>query len=329
MPPPTDDMTAHAEPPLLSTLLVNYNTRELLDPCLQALRSALAPVGGGPILVVDNASRDGSVEHLHRHAPDVRLWCSEHNVGFGRANNLALPAVDTPYLLLLNTDAFVPPDSLATTLAYMQAHPDCGVLGVRLIGRDGALQPSCRYFPTPWNGFLGRTGLSRWLPGRPVDDMAWAHDQVRDCDWVPGCFYLLRMDAVRQVGLFDPRYFLYFEEVDHCRALKAAGWRVVFHPGTEVVHLGGESAAKDHALSRHGRQVPTLQIESALLYFRKQHGRTGLAAHLLLEALGSGYIGLKGLLRHRSLAPAADEWRRQRTVWSLWRATAGGTRPTR
>jgi N-acetylglucosaminyl-diphospho-decaprenol L-rhamnosyltransferase len=106
---------------------------------------------------------------------------------------------------------------------FMEVNPCCGVLGVKLVGRDGALQPSCRYFPTPWNVFLAKTGLQRLFPGtRLVDDMTWDHASVRECDWVPGCYYLIRREVIERVGLFDPRYFLYYEEVDHCRRVSCA-----------------------------------------------------------------------------------------------------------
>ena len=117
--------------------------------------------------------------------------------------------------MLLNTDAFVASDTLEKTIAYMDQHPDCGVLGVRLEGREGDLQPCCRYFPTPLNVFIARTGLKRLFPGvKLVDEMNWDHNSVRECDWLPGCYYLVRREVLDQVGLFDPRYFLYYEEVE-------------------------------------------------------------------------------------------------------------------
>ena len=322
-------MTQTGVQPLITTLLVSYNTRELLDPCLAALRLALQAVGGGKVVVVDNASRDGSAEHLAQAAPDVTLVRSATNVGFGRANNLALHLVQTPFVLLLNTDAFVEPDALRLPLDYMASNPSCGILGARLVGREGDLQPSCRYFPTPWNQFLSRTGLSRWLPGRLVDDMGWPHDEVRDCDWVPGCYYLVRKEVIEQVGLFDPRYFLYFEEVDHCRAAKQAGWRVVYFPFTQVVHIGGESARKDGPISSSGRQVEVLQLESALLYFRKNHGAVGLLAHLVLEGLADLLLMLKALLKGQGLGPVVYQAKRLRAVTGLLLQTRFGIRPTR
>jgi GT2 family glycosyltransferase len=183
------------------------------------------------VIVVDNASTDDSLEILRNQYPFVELIENTKNVGFGRANNQAMPKVRGRYVLLLNTDAFVAPDTLVKTVAFMNINASCGVLGVKLVGADGTLQPSCRYFPTPWNVFLQRSGLSRFFPNRRlVDDMAWDHASIRHCDWVPGCYYLVRTEVIRQVGLFDPRFFLYYEEVDHCRAVCAAGWQVIYYP---------------------------------------------------------------------------------------------------
>jgi GT2 family glycosyltransferase len=314
----------------LTTLIISYNTRALLAPCLEALTTAQRQGGAGPVIIVDNASRDGSAEVIEREHPGVRLIRAARNLGFGRAHALALGEVHTPYLLLLNTDAFVPPEALSRTLAFMRANPDCGVLGVRLVGRDGSLQPNCRFFPTPVNTFLFRTGLARFFPSvKLVDDPHWDPYLSRDCDWVTGCFYLLRREVLAQVGLFDPRFFLYFEEVDHCKAVAQAGWRVRYCADTEVVHLGGESAGSDGPLTSAGRQVAALQMESALLYFRKHHGLCGLLAHLLLEALADALVIANGLRRGRGGAYRAAVWQTLSLRLSLARATHLGTQPTR
>lgn len=321
--PPTESY------PPLTILLVNYNTRELLDDCLGRLMQALQPWPASPVVVVDNDSSDGSPAHLERHWPQVRLIRSGGNLGFGRANNLAVPLLDTPFLLLLNTDAFVAPDTLSAALARMEALPRCGILGVRLTGRDGLPQPDCRHFPTPWNTFLARAGLGRWLPGRPIDDPHWHHDAERECDWVPGCFYLIRREVVEQVGLFDPRFFLYYEEVDHCRRTKAAGWQVWFSPCTEVIHLGGESAGKAGEGLTGQRQIAAVEIESALLYFRKHHGWPGVWLHLVLEHLASAALTLKRWLGRGPSAPPGAERTHLRRLWQTLRATAWGRTATR
>ena len=315
----------------LTALIVNYNTRDLLRPCVDALRASAAAAGLRlQIVIVDNASRDDSVALLNADFADCELLFNTANVGFGRANNQALALARGGLVLLLNTDAFVAPDSIGRTVRYMDSHPACALLGVRLVGRDGVLQPSCRYFPTPWNEFLVRTGLNRWFPGtRLVDDMAWDHASPRECDWVPGCYYLVRKSVVDRVGLFDPRFFLYYEEVDHCRAVKAAGGQVMYCPETTVVHIGGESAKSDSVITAGGRQISALQIESGLLYHRKHHGRAGVWLTAVLAAIGDAWLSLKCLLKLQGLRAAQRCWAHTATTWSLLRKTAWGARPTR
>lgn len=310
----------------LTAILVSYNTERLLPEALGRLLEARSRLAV-KVAVVDNASRDNSVELLRRSFPSCALIENHANVGFGRANNQALPLVEGRYVLLLNTDAFVAEDTLEKTVAYMDSHPRCGILGVRLVGRDGRLQPCARHFPTPWNLFVARTGLNRLLAGtRLVDDLSWDHASVRACDWVPGCYYLVRKEVIDQIGLFDPRYFLYYEEVDHCFAAKRAGWEVVFFPGTSVLHLGGESAKSDGELTPGGRQVEAFQIESELLYFRKNHGLAAVCGHVVLTVLGDGILALKRLLRGRG---PRGQGRHAAAVWSSFVRTRWAARATR
>ena len=313
----------------VTAIIVNYNTRQLLHPCIDALRAGAEGLQL-QVVIIDNASRDGSAEVLKRDFADCKLVFNDHNVGFGRANNQALGLVEGRHVLLLNTDAFVPPGSVTETVRFLDAHPRCGLLGVRLIGRDGSFQPSCRYFPTPWNGFLVQVGLTRWFPGtRLVDDMSWDHASLRECDWVPGCYYLVRKTVLDQVGLFDPRFFMYYEEVDHCKAVKAAGWQVLFYPDTTVVHIGGESAKVDSEITAGGRQISALQIESGLLYFRKHYGLPGLWLSVLLQSLGDAVLAAKWLVKRRTLRGTGALWKQTGLTWSLLRRTRWARQSTR
>ena len=313
----------------LTAIIVNFNTEGLLRNAIGRLKAAAARMSL-KIAIIDNASRDNSVALIKNEFPDCHLIANPTNVGFARANNQALDLVEGRYVLLLNTDAFVSADTLYKTIAYMDSHPRCGILGVRLIGRDGALQPSARYFPTPWNLFLARTGLHRLFNGvRMVDDMAWDHASVRQCDWVPGCYFLVRKAVIDQIGLFDPRYFLYYEEIDHCLAARKAGWEVIFFADTTVVHVGGESAKTTGTITAGGRQIEAMQIESELLYFRKNHGLSGVWAHVLLTFAADGIVLLKHLLRRKSSANPRPTTAHIALVWSLFRRTAWATRPTR
>jgi N-acetylglucosaminyl-diphospho-decaprenol L-rhamnosyltransferase len=312
----------------VDVFLVSFNAEHLLDEMFTALRESTPAGLRLNCLAVDNASSDRSAEALQKSGECRVIIRNDRNVGFGRANNQLLEHATGEYVLLLNTDAFVSPDTLERTIAFMEQEASCGVLGVKLVGRDGELQPSCRYFPTPLNLFLKRTGLSRLFPRvRLVDDTTSLHDRVQDCDWVPGCFYLVRRTVVEQVGLFDPRFFLYLEEVDHCRRVKEAGWRVVCYPFTSVVHIGGESAKSVSKLSA-GKQISSLQVESELLYFRKHYGWPGLAAHMALSTAANVLLAARRSIKGR-FNEAGQAARTAVLTWQLWIQTRGGTRPTR
>jgi len=315
--------------PDISVVVVSFNTAHLLIPMRRAL---LASEEGLDIqtIVIDNASQDESVAVLKREFGDSTVVLNTSNVGFGRANNQALPLATGRYILLLNTDAFVSPDTLISTVKYMDENPECGVLGVRLVGRDGNLQPACRNFPTPWNVFLWRSGLARFLPKvRMVDEPIPDDGAPRECDWVVGCYLLVRKNVIEQCGLFDPRYFLYFEEVDFCRRAKRAGWKVVHYPGTTVVHLGGESAKSSGPLTVAGQQISSLQIESELLYYRKNFGLLGVLSFVGLSWMTDLIHAAKWLARGRGIAGLAPVRKHAATVAASLFNTRIGSAPTR
>ena len=324
-------MTSSFSANRVATIIVSFNTKHLLARCLDTLRAAEAHAGlSGTAIVVDNASADGSADYLTANYPDVPLIRSERNVGFGRANNIALKSIGAAeFVLLLNTDAFVAEDAISETLRFMDEHPRCGVVGVRLTDSDGGAQPSCRNFPTPVRTFVQRTGLRRWMPWIvPVDDPRRDFGNSQECDWVPGCFYLIRRQVIDRVGLFDPLYFLYFEEVDHCLATKRAGWTVDYCATTSTIHLGGESAGSQGKLTKSGNQLESLQMESAMLYYRKNFGLAHLFLHLLLETVGDLVNSLKTLLKGR-INDAAFFIKRIGATARIARATRLGTVPTR
>ena len=282
---------------IISVILISYNTAKMSIEALDALFTSQGDFKL-EVFVVDNASKDDSVDLIRKAYPNITLIENSVNVGFGRANNQVLDLVTGDYVLLLNTDAFVQPDTLQKTLQYIESQPKCGVLGVRLIGRDGEQQPSCRYFPTPFNLFAYGFGLDRWLPNlQMVEDANWDPSLTKNCDWVPGCYYLVRKQVIDQVGLFDPIYFLYSEEVDHCFAVKKAGWEVVYYADVSVIHIGGESAKSDGKVTNSGKQLSILQAESALLYFRKNHGFGSCVLHILLVLMADLIQFIKDLLK--------------------------------
>jgi N-acetylglucosaminyl-diphospho-decaprenol L-rhamnosyltransferase len=282
------------------------------------------------VFVIDNASKDNSVELISTKFPDITLIENKENVGFGRANNQALSLVKGDYILLLNTDAFVAADTLQKSINYMQSNPRCGILGARLLSRNGEQQPSCRYFPTPFNLFVERVGLRYLLPQiKLVDDVNFNAELTQSCDWVPGCYYMVRKQVVNDVGLFDPLYFLYSEEVDHCFAVKKAGWDVVYLADINVIHIGGESAKSVGTISMVSRQVPQLQIESELLYFRKNHGVSGMLSHILLSNLTDMLQTLKDIIRLKGAQKILYNIKRILAFWRTLFVTDFAKRSTR
>ncbi len=314
---------------LISVILVSYNTAQMSVDALDCLFRSEGDFEL-EVFVIDNASQDNSVDLISSKYPDIKLLKNETNVGFGRANNQALPFIKGDYVLLLNTDAFVDQDSIQKSVDYMNNNLRCGVLGARLLSRNGELQPSCRYFPSPFNLFAERTGLSTLLPAiKLVDDPNFNQELTQGCDWVPGCYYMVRKEVVNTVGLFDPLYFLYSEEVDHCFSVKKAGWDVAYCADVKVVHIGGESAKSVGEISMVSRQVPHLQIESELLYFRKNHGIVGMIFHLILSNIADILQSIKDLIRLRGVDKIKYNVKRIAAFWQILCRTDFATRSTR
>jgi GT2 family glycosyltransferase len=313
---------------VVDVLIVSFNTAHLIDPLRETLEQAEREGVKMRVLAVDNASTDGSGDKMRTSLPCEVLIQNTQNVGFGRANNQLLEHVRSEYVLLLNTDAFMAPGTMGKALAYMDAHPRCGILGVRLTDADGSPQPCRRSFPTPLTTFLRRTGLQRLVPVRGARlDSEEDPEQEAECDWITGCYYLVRRAVLDEIGLFDPRFFLYCEEVDHCRRARDAGWTVNYLPSASVVHLGGESAKSVSTLSKE-RQISAIQTESELLYTRKHFGLAGVWLHLALVLAGDCILALKDLLKG-ALTRALHEFQCSRVTFRLARSTRLGSRPTR
>ncbi|TVQ37786.1 MAG: glycosyltransferase family 2 protein [Wenzhouxiangella sp.] len=264
-------------PPQASLIMLSFNTRELLRRSLAQLIDAAKGIDA-EIIVVDNASHDGSAAMIETEFPQVRLVKAPQNLGFAGGNNLGARHAHGDYLVLVNSDAFVEAGTLATGLARMRQQPQVGLAGGLLIGKDGQPEPSARRFPSPLNDLLSITGLAARFPGSRLFgrfDRTWADpQQAAEVDWVPGAFCIIRREAIKENGLFDERYFLYYEEVDLCRQLRKTGWTIAYWPDLKAVHWGGESSktVSGANVSSHGRQLTLWRMRSGLLYYRHQHG---------------------------------------------------------
>lgn len=273
----------------ISIVIVSFNTCAVLRKCLL---SAYREIGSlrTQIIVIDNASTDDSPAMINQEFPEVLLIRSDTNLGFGPANNLAFHLAEGRYIVLLNSDAFLRPGSLERSVAHMDATPNAGVGGGRLIGRDGSLQPSGRMFPTVFNDLIVLSGLAARFPSSRLfgrSDRTWANAMdAAEVDWVPGAYSIVRAEALTAVGFFDPRFFLYYEEVDLCRRIKQKGYSIWYWPDIAIVHIGGESSRQIPSLelSSTGAQLTLWRMRSMLLYYRKHHGLAAWRA-MVVETL--------------------------------------------
>lgn len=299
-------------PPIdLSIIVVACSIKELVEECLIAVKRSQDCLHK-EIIYVDNGSTDGTVEMIKEQFPDTVMIESPTNLGFTRANNLAYPKVRGKYILLLNADAFVGTDSLQQSYDFMEQHPECGVLGCRLIVRDGTMQPSARYFPTPWKFFLTQAGLvNNWIPGfHGIDDMTQDHTRVIECDWVPGCYLFTRKQVIESLDFFlRDDFFMYFDDSDVCLRIKRQGWKVYYYPN-DVIHLGGANSAKLTEITEKGKMTEKYNLESEFIYFRKNYNWFYVLADFLLIILLATVRTLKKLLLFRKDPPLKKIWGR-------------------
>lgn len=310
---PPDARSPH---PLVSVVLVSWNTRDLLAAAVASVPPAAA---GAPteIVVVDNASTDGSPEWVADHHPEVTLIRNTANEGFGRANNRGFAASTAPYILLLNSDAALRPGALEVLVESLAAHPEAGAVGARLVFPDGRFQASYADFPTLRSEALALAGLAARIHGPRYPSREEADSrEAREVDWVGGACVLLRRTALDAAGGFDPDYHMYSEELDLCRRVWRAGWTVRYCPAAVAAHHGGQSTRQRPA------DQPLWLWTSRVRYFRKHHARWEAAA--LGWMIRAAYVGRGLWWTARSLASrgsAREIWRRRAS--SAWRVTGG------
>lgn len=314
----------------LSILIVTYNSRALIGTLLQRLQAEIAPLAA-EVVLVDNASADGTAQSVREHHPWVHVIAGADNLGFAAGNNLAARHARGRHLLLLNPDALPAPGALRRGLELMDSHPQVGLAGGELRAEDGSRQPSARMFPTLRDEFFTLSGLAARHPGSRLFarlDRGWADpDAAAQVDWIPGAFVFVPAAVWARLGGFDERFFMYYEEVDLCRRLRAAGLQVRYWPELKALHIGGASArtVADARLSRAGSQLESWRMRSALLYYRKQHGWLAAA---LVHALERGWHRLR---RFKAQAQgrqtqAADFASHCSQLVQAWQDTSGGRR---
>ena len=255
----------------LSVVIVNYNVRLLLDECIKSVEKALDGIEGD-IFVVDNNSSDGSVEYIRERFPEVHLIANKENLGFARANNQAIRMTDAEYILLLNPDTVVNENTLRECLDFMDAHPEAGGAGVKMLTRDGDAAPeSRRAVPTPWVAFLKMLGFTRRYY---MSHLPW--DKPGRIEVVSGAFCMLRHKALDQIGLLDEDYFMYGEDIDLSFRLLKGGWQNWYLP-YDIIHYKGESTQKSSFRYVH------VFYQAMLIFFRKHYAHLSFLISLPIQ----------------------------------------------
>ena len=265
----------------LAIVIVSFNTRRDLEACLRSLHAA-PPRLTHAVVVVDNASSDGSVEAVRAAWPHVQVVEMGRNAGFAAATNAGIRACESDLVLLLNSDTIVPPGSIDRLAGALDDDPAAAAAGPRLVGLDGTVELSFGRMLSPWNETRQKL-IARGLARRIGPVVRWFERQVstpHHPEWVSGACLLVRRDAGAAAGWLDERFFLYGEDVDFCAALRAAGRRVLFTPASEIVHARGRSHAFDPSAARTAYQ------RSRIAFYRKHHPRWTGALRLYLRVRG-------------------------------------------
>jgi len=257
----------------ISVVIVGWNAKHYLELCLQSFAEA-PPQRSMEILVVDNASADGTAEMIETRFPHVRLIRSAVNLGFSKGNNVAIRQCRGRYIALVNPDVIVFPGCFDALADFLDEHPKVGNVGPRVFNPDMTQQSTCRRFPNLWNNFCDAAGLasafkgSRFFAGEHM--FYFSHDRILAVDVLVGCFSMIRRETFDAVGLLDEDLFMYGDDVDWCRRCWNAGWQVVFFPGARAIHDRGKITAP------YPVRFALAQQRSIIHYWRKHHGFWGV-----------------------------------------------------
>ena len=312
----------------LSIVIVNRNTRDLLADCLDSVFPRLGDLTA-EVIVVDNASADGSADMVAQRFPRVRLIRNAENRGFAAANNQAFEIATGRHVLLLNNDTLVHGDVLPASVRYLDARPEVGAMGCRVENADGSTQFTCSRFPTFANLALQTLGLNRISRGpaalRRYQMLDWDRDDERDVEVISGCYLMVRREVLAEVGALDEAFFCYGEETDWCRRIAEAGWALRFAPVGRITHFGsGTTRSLNHRRD--------LMLTEGTVRLHRKHGGLGaaLAVWALLLAFNVSRAAFWSLGQLAGREGFADRARHFRTIcrdWArAWPTTEGGAR---
>lgn len=287
------------ESPDVAVVVVAYNARPWLERCLASVRET-RPTLAVEVLVVDHGSTDGTLELLRERFPEVRVL-ERPNRGMGAGNNAGIRESRGRYVFLLNPDAWVVGDALERLVAFADEHPEAAVVGPRLRNPDGTLQRSVRGEPTLWRLATEYLFVRKLAPRssllNPLYVGGFDHERVYEAEWLSGPALLVRREAIDAVGLFDEAFFMFGEETDWLTRFRRAGWKVLFFPGAEVVHVGGAT---------HGGSLYVENLRGHLRFLDKHRGahEAERARRLLLWSLRLRALAFRGERRSQYRAGA-------------------------
>jgi GT2 family glycosyltransferase len=295
-------MSTSNEPPLLSISIVNTDNKELLRKCLRTIEQSVKRTTY-ETFVVDNASKDGSVEMMSSEFPHVKVISNSSRRGYGDSHNRAVSIFRGKYILILNEDMEMLDDAIDVMVETAEGKNNLGALGCKILNPDLSLQISCFKFPTiaqelfeavfPQSVVFPKSSIRSKMYG-------WNHDTERDVDIVVGCCMLVPRIVINHVGAFDPAFFVYSEEHDWCRRMKNAGLRVVFTPSARMIHVGGQTS------KRMSLRMALVQLDSRTKYFFKHQGRTQASIFRQVAAIGYLMRGFVWGLRVAMMGGSSD-----------------------
>jgi len=264
----------------LSIIIVSWNAKDYLVKCLDSIINQKTKYRH-EIVVVDNASIDGSLEVLRFKYPGVKVIQNSDNLGFAKANNIGIAKSSGKYVCFINSDVEVLENCIENMYIFMEENKDVGISGPKILGKDRIVQRSCMGFPTLWNLFSRSMALDLIFPKTRLFGSHmmtyWTHDSIREVDVINGCFWMVRREAIIQIGPLDETFFIYGEDIDWCRRFHESGWRVIFYPLAEAIHYGGGSS-KNAPLRFY------IEMQKAnFLYWKKYHNRISQKSYLILR----------------------------------------------
>jgi hypothetical protein len=314
----------------VSAIIVNWNTKELLRNCIASIYEQAGSVNY-EIIVIDNASSDGSCEMVRSEFPEVILTVEPTNRGYAAAINDGIRIAHGRYVLVLNSDTLICDAAIEKTVRYADKHPEAAVIGCQVRENPDKVQMTCFQFPSLLNLFLRSSGLARCFKKNRFFDREdirwWQRDSERQVDVVSGMFMLVRHEAIDEVGVMDEDYFLYCEETDWCYRFSKAGWKMLFWPGAVILHLGGGG----HSSKTKELQLEVQMKKSILLFFKKHYSTIHyfLARLLLVFYTACRYLEIVLRLFRKTIARqnVTYELKEKQKQWVVFKYCAFGLEP--